>query len=116
MATSAAELMLRITADNRESINRQINEAVATALDRAMAERGRGILVTRHASAAFSVGLSDDVPFGLTREHREWKSRTPATGRRRSGRLGMSVPEPACILPSFLHAVVLFVCCAGVRG
>lgn len=72
MATSAAEFTLRIIADNRENMDEQINEAVAITLERAMAEQRRGILVTRHGSATVTVGLSDGVPFGLTREHQEW--------------------------------------------
>jgi hypothetical protein len=72
MAADSHELTLIITADKRASMDREIDEAVAVALDHALRERRRGILVTRHGPTAFTVGLSDDVPFGLTREYQAW--------------------------------------------
>jgi hypothetical protein len=53
-------------------MERQLNEAVAMAMERAMAERRQGILVTQHDHNSFTVTLSDAVPFGLTRERQAW--------------------------------------------
>lgn len=72
METASSEMCLTITATDRESLDRQLDAAVAIARDQAMHEPFRGILVTRHGSAVFTVALSDAVPFGMTREHRDW--------------------------------------------
>lgn len=71
MTTITPELNLTITATDRASMDRQLNDAVTFAQARAMHER-RGILVTRHAHDSFTVAVSDAVPFGLTREHQAW--------------------------------------------
>lgn len=61
-----------VIANDRASMERQLDEAVDAALTEALREGHRGILVTQHSPASFTVGLSDAVPFGLTREHRDW--------------------------------------------
>jgi hypothetical protein len=63
---------IAITATDRSSMDRQLDEAVAVARSRAMREGRQGILVTRHAYDSFTVSLSDAVPFGLTLEHQDW--------------------------------------------
>jgi hypothetical protein len=71
MTTITPELTLTITATDRSSMDRQLNDAVTFAQARAVHQR-RGILVTRHGHDSFTVAVSDAVPFGMTREHRAW--------------------------------------------
>ena len=66
------ELPKTVTATDRASMERQLDEAVDAALTQAMHEGRQGILVTQHDPVSFTVDLSDAVPFGLTREHRDW--------------------------------------------
>lgn len=66
------KLSIALTAADRTSMDRQLNEAVAVVREEAMREGRRGILVTRHSSGDFTVSLSDDVPFGLTLENQAW--------------------------------------------
>lgn len=66
------DLPIAITVTDRASMERQLDEAVAAAMARAMHEGRQGILVTQHDNDSFTVALSDAVPFGLTREHQEW--------------------------------------------
>jgi hypothetical protein len=70
--TTALDLNMKVTARDRASMDRQLDEAVAVAKARAMRERRQGILVTRHAHDSFTVALSDAVPFGTTLEHQAW--------------------------------------------
>jgi hypothetical protein len=58
----------RITATDRDTMELELNAAVAIAQERAVVDGGKGILVTRHSLDSFSVTLSDKVPFGLTQE------------------------------------------------
>lgn len=69
---TTVDLPIAVTAPDRASMERQLDEAVAVAVTRAMHEGRQGILVTQHDSDSFTVTLSDAVPFGLTREHQEW--------------------------------------------
>jgi hypothetical protein len=66
------DLAIAVTAIDRASMERRLNEAVTAAMTRAMQEGRQGILVTQHDYDSFTVSLSDDVPFGLTRELQEW--------------------------------------------
>jgi hypothetical protein len=52
-------------------MERQLDQAVTIARTQAMVEGRQGILVTRHDYNSFTVGLSEAVPFGLTREHQD---------------------------------------------
>jgi len=70
--TTTVDFPITVVATDRASMERQLDEAVATALTQAMHEGARGILVTQHDNDSFTVDLSDAVPFGLTREHKEW--------------------------------------------
>lgn len=65
------DLPIAVTAIDRASMERRLNEAVTAAMTRAMQEGRQGILVTQHDYDSFTVSLSDDVPFGLTRELQE---------------------------------------------
>ncbi|ELT43045.1 hypothetical protein [Arthrobacter nitrophenolicus] len=66
------DLPIVVTATNRASMESQLEEAVAAAQAKALREGRRGILVTQHDGSSFTVDLSHDVPFGLTREHQAW--------------------------------------------
>lgn len=52
----------------KSEMNEKLDAAVAVARSAALAGQSGGVLVTRHDFNHFSVGLSPDVPFGLTRE------------------------------------------------
>lgn len=66
------DFSVAVTATDRASMERRLDEAVADAREQAMRDRRQGILVTRHSPGSFTVGLSDLVPFGLTRESHDW--------------------------------------------
>jgi hypothetical protein len=67
--TSDTSISLIVT--DRANMERQLNNAVDVLKSKAQQERRRGILVTRLNHDSFTVALSDAVPFGLTREHRD---------------------------------------------
>lgn len=66
------DLPITVIATDRAGMESGLDEAVAVARTRALHEGRQGILVTRHDYYAFTVGLSDDVPFNLTREYQNW--------------------------------------------
>lgn len=66
------DLPITVIATDRAGMERGLDHAVAVARARALHEGRQGILVTRHDYNAFTVDLSDAVPFGLTREHQDW--------------------------------------------
>jgi hypothetical protein len=70
--TIFTDLTIAVTATDRTSMERQLEEAVSVAKTRALREGRRGILVSRHDFDSFTVALSDAVPFGITREHQDW--------------------------------------------
>ena len=63
---------LTVEVKDRKLLEEQLEEAVSTAREWAAQEKSRGILVTRLGPGHFTVGLSDDVPFGVTVECRAW--------------------------------------------
>lgn len=65
---TASELIMTITADYGADTDRQIAEAERIAITYAMADRTKGIVVTRYSSNLFTIALSSEVPYGLTRE------------------------------------------------
>ncbi len=73
MRTTTPEFTIALTVGDRGSMERQLDQAVSAAKAEALIERRRDILVTRHGFESFSVALSDDVPFGETREHQDWR-------------------------------------------
>jgi hypothetical protein len=68
MELAATDFGMTVTASDRGSMNTELEAAVAKVREHAVLDGQRGILVTRHAPGSFTVALSDDVPFGLTRE------------------------------------------------
>ena len=69
---TTTKFSLTLTVADRESMDGQLDAAVATAKVRALADKRHGILVTRNGVDKFTVALSEAVPFGLTREHQAW--------------------------------------------
>ena len=55
--------------EGTNELEEMLESAVRTARHRALVDRTRGALVTRHDFGHFSVALSPKVPFGFTREH-----------------------------------------------
>ncbi|WP_458782324.1 hypothetical protein [Arthrobacter sp. D3-16] len=68
MKTTAATEVLTVTATDPDSRNLELDAAVAAMEKQAILDGYRGILVRRHTPQNFTVELSDEVPFGLTRE------------------------------------------------
>ncbi len=67
MATATAE-HIEIKVDSACQIEDRLNSAVKDLQVIATCTRTHGILVTRLSPGHFRVSLSDQVPFGLTRE------------------------------------------------
>jgi len=63
---------LTLTVSDRQSMDRELDAAVAAAKAQALNGKHHGILVTRHGMNQFTVDLSETVPFGLTRECQAW--------------------------------------------
>lgn len=71
-------LVLEVTGQDPDVIQDNLTAAVEAAREQAMLAGGYGIVVTQHASDSFTVALSADVPYGQTREQRQF--RTPRPG------------------------------------
>lgn len=56
------------TVESAQEVPRVLGLAVERVREAAVDDTSRGILVTRHAPGHFSIRLSDEVPYGLTRE------------------------------------------------
>lgn len=61
-------LALTVTTIDRQSMDAELDAAVAAVREQSIIDRQQGILVTRYAPGSFTVELSDEVPFGLTLE------------------------------------------------
>jgi AmiR/NasT family two-component response regulator len=66
------DLSVAVRITDRDSLENQLDAAVAAVRERATGEKRRGVLVTRHSATEFTVALSDHVPFGLTQENHAW--------------------------------------------
>jgi hypothetical protein len=65
---SPQPLTINVQATTPENRDEKL-EAAVKKLQQAATVHGRhGILVTRHEPGAYTVALSEDVPFGITRE------------------------------------------------
>jgi len=67
MTTATAEY-IEVRVDSAGEVEERLNSAVKDLQVIATRSRAHGILVTRLNPGHFSVSLSDQVPFGLTRE------------------------------------------------
>lgn len=57
-----------IHVETRRDLDTRLEAAVATLQEKAMHTGTHGILVVRHQPGKYTVTLSDQVPYGLTRE------------------------------------------------
>ena len=57
-----------IQVTSRPALDQQLDDAVRTLQELAMQYGTHGILITRHAPDRYTAALSDQVPFGTTRE------------------------------------------------
>lgn len=72
MTESLAELVLSLEAADRAELDRRLEEAERIMRTHAMNNRRGGVLVTRTGLNSFTVEVSEDVPFGLTRQRQDW--------------------------------------------
>lgn len=54
---------------SRRTLDEQLEAAVKQLRDVATLTRTHGILITRHQPGLYTAMLSDQVPYGITREH-----------------------------------------------
>jgi hypothetical protein len=59
---------IEIQVDSRHVLDDRLNEAVRGLQQLAMTTGTHGILLTRHKPGHYTAALSDQVPFGMTRE------------------------------------------------
>lgn len=59
---------IEIQVDKRDVLDERLNDAVRGLQQLAMATGTHGILITRHRPGHYTAALSDQVPFGMTRE------------------------------------------------
>jgi hypothetical protein len=59
---------IEIQVDSRHVLDERLNEAVSGLQQLAMTTGTHGILLTRHKPGHYTAALSDQVPFGMTRE------------------------------------------------
>ncbi|HKU31320.1 MAG TPA: hypothetical protein VJQ60_12590 [Arthrobacter sp.] len=72
MINYISDVVLEVTVDDRSSLQLELDRAVEFALKHAFESR-RGVLVTRHGFTFYTVAVSQDVPFGETRERTVWR-------------------------------------------
>ena len=65
---TAATECIEIQVENRQVLDERLDDAVRGLQQIAMATGTHGILITRHKPGHYTAALSDQVPFGMTRE------------------------------------------------
>lgn len=70
MTTSDNELILHVTAQSPSTLQEDLNSAVEKARQAAIRGGKHGVLVTQHDYWSYTVSISSEVPFGITREQR----------------------------------------------
>jgi hypothetical protein len=68
ITTTATGRTYHVTGHNPQLIEDDLNLAVELARQQAMEEGRHGVLVTRLEPGSFTVAVSADVPYGITRE------------------------------------------------
>jgi hypothetical protein len=66
MSTPTERIDIQVT--SRQALNDRLDDAVRSLQDAAMQSGTHGILITRHQPGHYTAALSDQVPFGMTRE------------------------------------------------
>lgn len=59
---------IEIQVDSRQVLDERLDDAVRGLQQIAMEAGTQGILLTRHTAGHYTAALSDQVPFGMTRE------------------------------------------------
>jgi len=59
---------IEIQVDSRHGLDERLSDAVRGLQQVAMATGTHGILLTRHKAGHYTAALSEQVPFGMTRE------------------------------------------------
>ena len=67
-AITTTECRLTVLVETRAHLEPRLESAMAKLLSRAMIQRDRGIMVTRHSPNKFILELHPGVPFGMTQE------------------------------------------------
>lgn len=85
MTAKTTAFPLRVSAADPGRLQEELDAAVGLAQSLALQEGGYGVVVARHSYTEFTVGFSDQVPYGTTEEREQWQdSLGPrATGRNR---------------------------------
>lgn len=65
---TTANEYIEIQVDSRRHLDERLNDAVLGLQELAMLTGTHGILLTRHKPGHYTAALSDQVPFGMTRE------------------------------------------------
>jgi len=65
--TDSIKSSISLTINHRSELEHRLDHAVTELLESARHAK-QGILVTRLGPASFTVGLSEDVPYGTTQE------------------------------------------------
>jgi hypothetical protein len=68
ITTTNNRLTFRVTGDNPQLLEDDLNAAVGLAEARAREGSRCGVLVTRHGVSSFSVTVTANVPYGMTEE------------------------------------------------
>ncbi|MCU1418409.1 MAG: hypothetical protein JWP32_2583 [Schumannella sp.] len=74
MIKDLAADVLEINAHHPGTIEEKLNAAVSIAYERAVKRGRHGILVTQHGYSSYTVAVSAEVPYGETRERRQWRT------------------------------------------
>ena len=61
-------MVLTVTVQSKDEMEYTLTTAVDKVRKQSPADCRHGILITRHSAGVFTVALTPDVPFGLTRE------------------------------------------------
>lgn len=61
--------VINIHVTSRSALEERLDEAVKKLQDAAALTQTHGILVTRHEPGRYTVSLTDEVPYGITREY-----------------------------------------------
>ena len=61
-----------VSTANPNLVDQLLNEAESSLLEVALNRRDAGILVTRHLAGRYVLELSEEVPFGESRERSAW--------------------------------------------
>ena len=67
-----SEERIEVSTANPNLVDQLLNEAESSLVEVALNRRPAGILVTRHLAGRYVLELSEEVPFGESRERSAW--------------------------------------------